>query len=136
MARAGAQTVLVTINQRPTAAGGGVMNEYRQFSEVPADQVPWKTDLWARMKGMRGGELSIAGGTEANPTVSFEFDRYDVMTPVEGDATGTILHEAMSLRATSEDGIDLGTYDIDRIDPDEESRQTVRVLAIRKTLAV
>lgn len=133
--RSGAQTVLVTLTTRPVA-GPTTMNTYREVTSKPAEQITWRADLWARMTGMRGGELSIAGGTEANPTDAFEFDYYDVMTPNDGDATGTVIHEAMNLRVTSEDGIDLGTYDIDRIAPNHEKRDSVRVLAIRKSLAV
>lgn len=133
--RSGAQTVLVNITTKPLA-GPTTMNEYREVTSNPAAQVAWKSDLWANMRGMRGGELSIARGVEANPTDVFLFDYYDVMTPMEGDATGMVLHEGMNFIVMSEDGLDLGTYDIDRIEPDHETRQSVRVLAVRKTLAV
>lgn len=133
------KTVIVDIRRPATdadASPGAPRDEYQERSQVPSDQPIWKSGVWAQLKGEKGGELSLVGGVEAQPTVTFTFDYYDVMVPVEGDDSGMVLSERMNFTVVDELDSDLGSFDIDRIVPDYDNRKDVTVFAIRKTLAV
>jgi hypothetical protein len=120
--RAGQRTYFVDILLRP------VPNALGETDPNAAAQSVW-TQAWANKRGIRGGEMTIARETSAQTIEEFRFDYADVMDPI-GD--GRRLDESMTLR-----GVDDGQlYDLDGVYPDETARKEVRVLAIRKRLAV
>lgn len=103
------------------------------LGEVNADPTTWPKwhEAWGKKRGLRGGELTLARESQAQLTEEFYFNWADVMDPI-GD--GKCLNERMVIRY--EDGFVGQLFDIDGVFEESTKRQEVRVMAIRKRMAV
>lgn len=118
--RMGLQSVPVEILERSTARNA--------IGQQVQTLTLWRR-VWGSFTPFRGGELSLAGGVEHNPTAKFRFAYMDVQNPA-GD--GKSLHSNMVLRMPDSDLL----WDVDVVHPDLATKRDVQVIAIGKRAAV